>query len=94
MKTTDPTAAGSLTDEREGFPRRKAQLARMSTEALIAEYKVLSKHCLHGLFCQNAQKDQDLIGQALIDRGVDSIPNLFGPIPIKTNWRKLGPAHR
>ena len=94
QNTTATAAPGSFTDQKEGFPRLRARFEKQSPENLCKQYLENSRHCLHGLFCQNMQREQDVLAGILIAKGVREIPNSFGAIRVRADWSKLGPAHR
>lgn len=54
-----------------------------STERLMKEYLELSKARLNSMFGMNAAKCQTNVAQALFDRNITEIPNIFGPIEIR-----------
>lgn len=55
-----------------------------TTEHLIYEYLDLAKHRF-GIHGGNAARAQALVGQELHNRNVFEIPNIFGPIKVRTD---------
>ena len=80
-------AAGSLTDEKEGFPRLRARYHAMSLPTLAKEYRTGMKHCFHTVFGHNACRDQNVIAETLIARGITHLPDCFGFLKISKNWK-------
>jgi predicted nucleic acid-binding Zn ribbon protein len=56
--------------------------ANPSDEHLLWEYKEMML-AQHGAFKNNAQAAQNEVAALLFERGITSIPNIFGDIPIQ-----------
>lgn len=61
-------------------------LAQWTAEALIAEYLAMNKAGFNNVFGGNARAAGNLLAAELLRRGIDSIPNPFGAIPVKP-WK-------
>ena len=55
-----------------------------TTETLMREYLELGKD-VFGFYAHNAAEERDRIARELIERGFTNIPNIFGPIEIKSD---------
>jgi hypothetical protein len=62
----------------------KTRYWRMNNETLVNEYKALQKAVFCRMFGHNASQAQSFVGLELQKRGISTIPNLLGPIPVKT----------
>jgi len=62
----------------------KMRYWRMSTESLASEYLALQKAIFCRVFGHNASQAKAFVGIELQKRGISSLPNMFGPIPVKT----------
>ena len=81
-------AAGAGSDYERAAKERRA---RWSDEVLVREYLDMSRASWpHNPFYSNARREADTIGRELIERGVTEIPNIFGPIPVRTNHGEMG----
>ena len=74
------------TDRAQGFPRLHAQLAVQEDTALIMEYGRGMRACFAPMFGFNARVMQREIAAELLRRGVQEIPNIFGPIQVTGVW--------
>jgi hypothetical protein len=53
------------------------------------EYKDLSRYAwADKVFGRNARRRLDELGTLLLKNGITYIPNIFGDIPIRSNWSK------
>ena len=58
-------------------------LHRACDEYLVREYLALQKASFDRVFGHNAERQRKIVGSELIRRGITSIPNIFGAIPVK-----------
>ena len=58
-------------------------MGNKTTEMLCKEYLELNKARFDRMFGHNAEKEQSLVAQELLARGVTHIPNIFGSIEVR-----------
>lgn len=76
-------------EQQKGFPKAKESLAKASDDDLLADYRQGMKDVFGAMFGHNAAIRQDLIADELLRRGITEIPNMLGPIPVRTGNRKF-----
>ena len=55
----------------------------LTNEHLMREYLEMNKASFDRMFGRNAEEARIAIADELIWRGIDEIPNIFGPIPVR-----------
>ncbi len=58
----------------------------VTDEHLLREYKEGMRPCFGRMFGRNARKAQNEVAKELLSRGITELPNIFGAIPIKSDW--------
>lgn len=80
------TAAQFFTtyDEMQGYPRTREALRAYSEQELIRSYHETLRDSFNSMFGRNAGQFFNLVAEELLRRGITELPNLFGPIRVKT----------
>jgi dTDP-D-glucose 4,6-dehydratase len=73
-------------DEQRDYADTRYALRRCSIEDLTREYRQGMKDCFD-IFARNACKWQNLVADALIEKGIHEIPNApFGGLTVVNTW--------
>ena len=76
-----------VADEQEGFPRTREALRSYTDTALTRAYLDANRDSFGALFGHNARKFGNLVVDELTARAIHEIPNIFGPIMVRSFQR-------
>lgn len=73
----------TLTDEKDGYPRTREALAGLDDSQLVEHWTRVAGGCLDAMFGHTTRKYRNLVTDEMLARGINEVPNIFGPIPVE-----------